>query len=152
MDREQVQKNVQQNVKKQATRTVKRKAKKKIKRIHPLSFVVWIVALALGVALGAGACAFLCRNDGFELVGKSEIIIPLEEGKTYEYTDKGAKAVSFGRNISRSVRVETDLKEIDDGVYEIDASCEGSYYIVYTVDDARFGEIKRVRTITVGGE
>ena len=148
MDREKIQ----QDVKKQATRTAKRKVKKKVKRIHPLSFVVWILALALGIAIGAGACAFICRNDGFELIGKSEITIPVEEGKTYDYTDKGVKAVSFGKDISRRVKVDTNMTEADDGVYTVDASKEGLYYIIYTVDDPRYGEIKRVRTITVGGE
>ena len=142
----------QQQVKKQAVRKTKRTAKKKIKRIHPLSFVVWILALAIGVAVGVGACAFLCRNDGFTLIGKSEITVPVEEGKTYEYTDKGVRAVSFGRDISRRVQVETNITELGDGEYSFDASTEGVYYLIYTVDDARFGEIRRIRTIVVGGE
>ncbi len=148
MDREKIQ----QEVKKQAVRKTKRTVKKKVKRIHPLSFVVWILALAIGIGVGAGACAFICRDDGFELIGKSEISIPVEEGKTYDYTDKGVKAVSFGKDISRRVKVNTNLTETDDGVYELDASKEGLYYIIYTVDDPRYGNIKRVRMITVGGE
>ena len=142
----------QQQVKKQAVRKTKRTAKKKIKRIHPLSFVVWLLALAIGVAVGVGACAFLCRNDGFTLIGKSEITVPVEEGKTYEYTDKGVRAVSFGRDVSRRVQVETNMAELGDGEYSFDASTEGVYYLIYTVDDARFGEIRRIRTIVVGGE
>ena len=148
MDRDRAQ----QQVKKQAVRKTKRTAKKKIKRIHPLSFVVWLLALAIGVAVGVGACAFLCRNDGFTLIGKSEITVPVEEGKTYEYTDKGVRAVSFGRDISRHVQVETNMTELGDGEYSFDASTEGVYYLIYTVDDARFGEIRRIRTIVVGGE
>ena len=148
MDKEKMQKNVQKKV----VSKTKRKAKSKIKRIHPLSFVVWILALALGIGLGAGVCAFLCRDDGFELIGKSEITIPVEEGKIYDYTDKGVRAVSFGKDISKRVKVETNMAESDDGVYSFDASNAGLYYLIYTVDDPRYGEIKRVRTITVGGE
>ncbi len=143
---------VQQQVKKQAVRKTKRTAKKKIRRIHPLSFVVWFLALAIGLAVGAGACAFLCRNDGFELIGKSEITVPVEAGKTYDYTDKGVRVVSFGKDISRRVKVETNMTELGDGEYSFDASAEGVYYLAYTVDDPRFGEIRRVRTIVVGGE
>lgn len=148
MDKEKIQK----EVKTKAIRKTKRKAKKKIKRIHPLSFVVWFLALAIGIGAGAGACAFICRNDGFELIGKREITVAVEEGKTYEYKDKGVKAVSFGKDISKHVKISTNMTETDDGVYSFDASQEGVYYIVYTVEDARFGDIRRVRTITVGGD
>ena len=150
MDKERVQREVQN----QAVRKTKRTAKKKLRRIHPLSFVVWILAIAIGIGAGAGACAFICRNDGFELVGKSALTVQKveESGKLYEYTDKGVKIVSFGKDISDKVKIETNMEEVDDGVYAFDASEENVYYIVYTVDDARFGEIRRVRTITVGGE
>lgn len=150
MDRERVQREVTN----QAVRKTKRTAKKKIRRIHPLSFVVWILALAVGIGAGAGACAFICRNDGFELIGKRALTVQRveESGKLYEYTDKGVKIVSFGKDISDKVKVDTNMEEIDDGVYAFDASEENVYYIVYTVDDVRFGEIRRVRTITVGGE
>ncbi len=143
---------VQQQVKKQAVRKTKRTAKKKIKRIHPLSFVVWLLALAIGLAVGAGACAFLCRNDGFELIGKSEIYVPVEEGKSYDYIDKGVRAVSFGKDISNRVKVRTNMIETDDGEYSFDASEEGVYYLIYTVEDPRYGNVRRVRTIIVGGE
>lgn len=148
MDKEKVQK----QVKNQAVRKTKRTAKKKIKRIHPLSFVVWILALAMGIGAGVGTCAFICRNDGFEIIGKREITVQTQEGKVYEYTDKGAQVISFGKDISDRVKVDTNMTELDDGLYSFDASKEGFYYIVYTVDDVRFGDIRRVRTITVGGE
>ena len=150
MDKEKIQK----EVKKQAVRKTKRTAKKKLRRIHPLSFVIWFLALAIGLGAGAGAYAFLCRNDGFEVVGEKDTTLPKlsEEGKYYEYADKGVKIVSRGKDISDRVKVETNMTEIDEGVYRIDASEEGVYYIVYTVDDVRFGEIRRVRTITVGGD
>ena len=150
MDKEKVQR----EVKKQVVRKTKRKAKKKIKRIHPLSFVVWLLALAIGVGVGAGAYVFLCRNDGFEVVGEKDATLPKQsgEGKYYEYTDKGVKIISRGKDISDRVKVETNMTEIDEGVYRFDASEEGLYYIIYTVDDVRFGEIRRVRTITVGGD
>ena len=131
----------------------KRKVKSKAKRISTASYVIWVFALLLGLALGAFACHFICRNDGFELKGKSEYTLDLGgEGSSVIYTDKGASAVSFGKDISKNIRVSTSLEEYGDGEYKIDTSKEGVYYIVYTVDDVRFGDVKRVRTIRVGGE
>ena len=139
--------------KSKAKRKIKSKAKSKAKKISAASYVIWVIALLLGLALGAFACYYICRNDGFELKGKSEISIPLgDEGSSGIYTDKGAQVVSFGKDISRKVKVSTSLSEVGDGEYKIDTSKEGVYYIIYTVDDVRFGDIKRVRTIRVGGE
>lgn len=138
---------------KKAQSRAKRKVKSKAKRISAASYVIWVIALLLGLALGAFACRFLCRNDCFELKGKSEYTIEVGgEGSSVIYTDKGARVISFGKDISRRVKVSTSLSEVDDGEYKIDTSKEGVYYIIYTIDDVRFGDIKRVRTIRVGGQ
>ena len=150
---DELKKKAAKKAKSKVKRKVKSKVKSKAKKISAASYVIWVIALALGVALGAFAYSFLCRNDCFELKGKSEITIPLgDEGSSGIYTDKGAKVISFGKDISRNVKVSTGLKEVGDGEYEIDTSKEGVYYIIYTVDDVRFGDVKRVRTIRVGGE
>ena len=139
--------------KSQAKRKAKRKIKSKAKRISAASYVIWVLALILGLALGAFACHYLCRNDGFELKGKSEYTLEVGgDGSSMIYTDKGANVISFGKDISKKVKVSTSLEELGDGEYKIDTSKEGVYYIIYTVDDVRFGDIKRVRTIRVGGE
>ena len=142
---------VKKRVVRKTKQKVKRKAKAKVKKIHPLSFVVWILVLAAGIGAGYGGAALLCMNDRFVLNGKSEITVPVEEGKIYEYTDRGATVISFGRDRSREVRVSTDMEEIDPGIYAFDASKEGVYYMVYTVEDERFGDVRRIRTIRVGG-
>ena len=130
----------------------KRKAKSKAKKISVFSYVIWAIALILGIAIGALACAFVCRNDCFELNGKKEYTIDVgEEGSSTIYKDKGVKIVSMGKDISKKVKTSTNLKEVGDGEYLIDTSKEGSYYIIYSVDDARFGEVKRIRTFKVGG-
>jgi len=139
--------------KSKAKSKAKRKIKSKAKKISAASYVIWVIALLLGLALGAFACYYLCRNDGFELKGKSEYTLEVSgEGTSVIYTDKGAEVVSFGKDISKKVKVSTSLSEVGDGEYKIDTSKEGVYYIIYTVDDVRFGDIKRVRTIRVGGQ
>ena len=149
MDREKAEKAVQKQVK----RKVRRKAKQGAKKIHPLSYVVWVLALAAGVGCGILGYRFLCRNDGFTLNGKKVLTVPVsQEDELVQYKDQGATVISFGRDRSDFVRVETNLTETDeDGVYTVDTSKEGEYYISYTIDDPKFGNIRRVRVIRVVG-
>lgn len=142
--REKAKKKAVQNAK----RKTKRKAKKTAKKISAVSYVIWAIALIAGIALGAVSCMFICRNDGFRLNGKSEYTLTVGQENNV-YKDKGAQVISFGRDVSENIKVSTDLLETDDGEYKIDTSKEGVYYIIYTIDDARFGEIKRVRTFRV---
>ena len=147
MDKEKLQK----EVKKRAVRKTKRTAKKKLRRTHPLSFVIWALALIVGVGIGVGACALICSNDGFTIVGESDRTLPInQKNPQYVYRDEGVRIVSFGRDISDRVTVQTNMIGGEDGVYGFDVSKDGFYYIIYTVDDPRFGEIKRIRTFTVG--
>ena len=150
-DREKFTEELGQRAARKVKSKAKRKAKSKIKRIHPLSFVIWILCLALGAGLGVGAYRVLCSNDRFELRGDKSYVLPI--GGEVTYKDKGVEIISFGRDISDRVEIETNLTETDeDGVYKIDTSQGGEYYIIYTVDSVKYGEIQRVRTITVKGE
>ena len=149
MDYEVWQDNLENRAKKKAKSQVKRAAKKKIRRIHPLSFGVWIVVLALGIGLGVGVYTWLCREDTFTVIGDKEIVISVGKGQVL-YEDRGARVISFGRDVSDRVVAETSLPEGDEeGSYVIDTSEEGVYSIVYTVEDPRFGEVRRVRVIRV---
>lgn len=151
--REEFADELKQKAAKKVKSKAKRKVKSKAKKISAVSYIIWIIALAGGIALGAFACSFICRNDGFTINGKKEYTLEVSgEGTSVTYSDKGAKVISFGRDISKQVEISTNL-EGSDGDYVIDTSKEGTYYIVYTVDDVRFGDVKRVRTIrVVGGE
>lgn len=150
-DREKFREEVQNRATRKVKSKAKRKAKSKIKRIHPLSFVIWILCLALGAGLGIGAYRLVSANDRFTLRGDKSYVLPI--GGEVTYKDKGVQIISFGRDISDKVQIETNLTETDkDGVYKIDTSQGGEYYIIYTVDDIKYGEIQRVRTITVKGE
>lgn len=150
-DRERFAQEVQTRATKKVKSKAKRKAKSKIKRIHPLSFVIWILCLALGAGLGVGAYRVVSANDRFTLRGEKSYTLPI--GGEVTYKDKGVEIVSFGGDISDRVSIETNLTETDEeGVYKIDTSQGGEYYIIYTVDSIKYGEIQRVRTITVKGE
>ena len=141
---------LQDKAKKKVKRKVKSKAKSKAKRIHPLTYVVCAIALLIGVGAGIGAYSFISKDDCFKLKGDAEYTIPV--GADITYVDEGVKIISFGKDISSEAQVKTNLEEISEGKYAIDTSEPAEYYMIYTVDDARYGNIQRVRTITVKGE
>ncbi len=141
---------IMSDVQKKAKRKAKRKAKSKVKKLHPATIVICVVCLALGVLAGAFGYSFISADDGFYLKGEKEYEVPV--GTPLTYYDEGVKVISFGQDISDKVRVETNLVEIDDGEYTVDTSVPGEYYIIYKVDSIKYGDIMRVRTITVKGE
>jgi len=149
-DNEKIKNEIEKKAKRKVKRKVKSKAKSKVKKIHPMTFVICFLCLALGIGAGIGAYSFISRDDCFKLKGDSNYTIPV--GMPFNYEDEGVKIIEFGKNISNNVSVKTNLTEIDDGVYTADTSRAGEYYIIYTVDSVKYGEIQRVRTITVKGE
>ncbi len=132
---------------------IKRKPGRK-KKLGFSGILTIILVAILGAGVGAGACYYLGRNDCFELIGQEELTLTLPiDGKTADenncYIDQGVKIISFGRDISNEVIIETDLKKNEDGSFTADEI--GTYYIKYTVDDIKYGKIftiQRIRLIT----
>lgn len=141
---------LQSKAKKKVKRKVKSRAKSKAKRIHPLTWVISALALIIGVGAGIGAYSFISRDDCFKLKGDSEYTVPV--GDDIIYVDEGVRIISFGKDISSEVEVKTNLQKVSNGKYAVDASKPKEYYMIYTVDDIKYGEIQRVRVITVKGE
>lgn len=110
-------------------------------------FFACVVLLLVGVISGIGTMKLVTEGDRFELLGEKEIHVGI--GEEFFYTDEGVKLVSLGRDLSDSVKVETNLKKTDKG-YTVDSSRGGVYYIKYTVDDIKYGETVRVRSVIVG--
>ncbi len=150
-DMDKIKNKAQSKAKSKVKRKVKSKAKSKVRRIHPMTFVVCFLTLLLGIGAGIGAYTLVSADDCFKLKGDEAYTFKVGANVT-EYTDEGVKIISFGKDISSKVEVKTNLEEIDDGVYAIDTSEPVEYYMIYTVDDAKFGKIQRVRTITIKGE
>ncbi len=140
---------IRKAVEKEAKKKVKRKVKSKVRRLHPLTFVICFLCLALGVGAGIGAYTFISRDDCFVLNGEKNYTVSV--GSDFTYGDEGAKVISFGKDISDRVQIETNLTEIGDGKYTADTSKTGEYYIIYTVDSIKYGDVQRVRVITVKG-
>lgn len=94
-----------------------------------------IFLLVLGGVAGFFTAKHITRNDVFEIIG--EQTITLSVGETYQ--DEGAKAVSFGKDISSKIVSENN----------IDYLAVGTYYIRYTVNDIRYRGIERYRVIII---
>lgn len=124
-------------------------AKKAVRKSH--RGIKWIALffLAIGFAAGYLGCEYLCADDCFILNGETHITIPI--GSDYTYYDEGATVISLGRDISSEVTIETDLTATENGTYPIDTTTENVYTITYTVDDFRYGPVKKIRFITVIG-
>ena len=122
-------------------------AKKAAKRTHRAILWIGFIFLAIGFATGYFGGEYLGTNDCFTLVGETNITVP--QGAAYIYCENGAKIVSLGRDISSEVQISTDLNADESGNYPIDTSVARTYVITYTVDDIRYGGVKKIRTITV---
>ena len=115
----------------------KRSAARAAKKFHPLTLFLALLFLAAGIAAGIFLSRHLTRNDCFELNGAR--VVKIEVGGTF--ADEGAKVLSFGRDISSKVQTGGDVPDVN---------TEGVYQIVYTVDDIRWGDYRRVRVVIVG--
>ncbi len=122
---------------------------KTIKKTHPITLLIGLVSLVVGIVAGYFASSFITKNDTFELVGESEVSFLV--GSTGVYTDEGVTCISYGRDLSKNVVINTNMIKNSDGTYAFDTAEEGEYYIIYTIDDIKYKGIQRVRVITVGG-
>lgn len=109
-------------------------AKKKSTKMT-FSLILTLLLLAVGAVCGYFVAQKITKNDKFEIIG--ERIIEIEVGE--EYTDEGAVAISFGKNLSNKIIVENT----------VDNTVVGEYYIKYTVDNFRFKGVARYRIVKV---
>ncbi len=97
--------------------------------------VLLLICLAVGALAGYFGMKAMCAHDTFALVGDKQVV--LNVGDTY--TEKGAKCVAFGKDISGKVVAKGN----------VDTTKEGVYYIKYTIDNIKYGKITRIRTVIV---
>lgn len=108
----------------------------KQKKAHPVAFLLVVLFLVVGAVAGYFVVQYLTKNDRFEIIGEQTITLNI--GETYE--DEGAIAISFGRDISDRIVVETDIPENE-------IAEAGRYYIKYTIDDIRYSGVVKYRYI-----
>lgn len=115
------------------------------KRASKKAILIAIVSFLLALAIGAGVCFFMGRNDTFEINGSDELMLTL--GETYQ--DEGVLIKEFGFDLSNKAVINTNLKTDENGKYY--AENVGTYYIAYTVNSIKFGfvyHVQKVRLVT----
>ena len=148
-------KSIKDKIKSKAKSRAKRKtrsyAKKKLRRANLLTVFICIFALILGVLSGVFAYKYICRDDRFELRGQKEVKVLLNSPEFFYYDD-GVEIIEFGKDVSDDVEIETNMTCVGSDKYTVDTTVPGRYYIKYTVDSPKYGEVCRIRTVVVGGE
>ena len=122
-----------------------KKSKKSGSKLTKSLGILAVVFLIIGVGLGIGTGFYLCRNDCFEIIGSDELTLTIGEN----YYDEGCKVVSFGRDISDEVEIETDLIINPDG--SLTGNDTKTYYILYKSNDIKYGKVftvTKIRLIT----
>lgn len=110
-------------------------AKKKSTKMS-ITLIVILLLLAVGAVAGYFTAQKITEKDKFVLIG--EKTVEVEVGGSYQ--DEGAIVISFGKDISDKVKVDSS---------NVDYTTVGEYYIKYTVDNFRFKGIERYRIIKV---
>ena len=118
-----------------------KKVTKKLKKLSFCSIVVAIMLLAIGAVGGYFGVKYLTKNDCFEIIGKDEITLTLDQ----TYKDESCKVVAFGQNDADKIEIETNLTKNEDGTFS--ATEAGTYYIVYKVNNLKYGTIFKVQKI-----
>lgn len=122
-----------------------KKSKKSGGKLTKSLGILTIVFLIIGIGVGIGAGFYLCRNDCFEIMGSDELTLTIGEN----YYDEGCKVISFGRDISNEVEIETDLIINQDGSFTGDDT--KTYFILYKSNDLKYGKVftvTKIRLIT----
>ena len=117
------------------------KAKKELKKLGFLTIVVALLLMSIGVGVGSLVVKISTKNDCFNLIGKDEITLQLGE----TYVDEGVNIISFGKDVSEDITIETNLKVDVDGKYY--AENEGTYYMIYKSNNFKYGTIFKVQKI-----
>ena len=100
------------DVEEKGKRKAKSSAKRTVKKMHTATKVIAVLALVVGIALGAVICTVLFKNDRFVLKGRTEI--SLDAGKAFVYAEEGVEAVCFGMDVSGDLTVQ--LNQTEDGL------------------------------------
>lgn len=114
---------------------------KTAKKIGLKGVFIVIICFLFAIIIGASFCFVMGKDDCFEIVGSEELEFQI--GETYK--DEGVLIKEFGINISKSAKIQTNLKVDENGNYYQDS--EGTFYIAYTVKSLKFGLIYNVQKI-----
>ena len=115
--------------------SVQKQVETAVKNTHGLTIFFVVLFLVIGAVGGWFGYGFVTKNDAFEIVGEKEITIELNG--TYE--EQGCKVVAWGKDETSRLKIESDL----------DTTKEGTYFVVYTVENFKYKSVQKVRVVTV---
>lgn len=118
---------------------VQKAAEKAVKKTHTATVVLAILFFVIGCVGGVIVSMQLTKNDKFELNGKKTVYLEIGE----KYIEQGVTVISFGKDVSDKITTGGDFGAMNTDI-------EGVYQIVYKIDDLRWGDYQRVRTVIVG--
>ena len=118
---------------------VQKAAEKADKKTHTATVVLAVLFFVIGCIGGVIVSMQLTKNDKFELNGDKTVYLEIGE----KYVEPGVTVVSFGKDVSDKITKGGDYATMD-------TSIEGVYQIVYKIEDFRWGDFQRVRTVVVG--
>jgi hypothetical protein len=116
---------------------IKRNLVKTVKKANKSILICFVLFFIIGLGSGFVSAKALTKNDTFKVNGEQTIELNIND----EYTDQGAIAIEFNKNISSEIIVE--------GLDKVDTSKEGKYIITYTLNSKRYKNIKRIRYVIV---
>ncbi len=115
-------------------RRKKTSAQRELKRLHPAYIVIIALALVIGLAGGYLVGNFMYGKDTLKL--KGEKITYVQQGQSVSYSNEGIKYISGGKDLSRKVKIETNMTLVD-GKYTGTPDSENELYIVYKITSGR---------------
>ena len=127
------------------SKRTRKKATKELNKVDTTTWIIAILVLIVGIGIGIGTWFFLSKNDCFEIIGNDELVLTLED----TYIDEGVNIISFNKDVSDTIQIETDLEKNVDGEYYAEEI--GTYYIKYSSTDIKYGtifKIEKIRLIT----
>ena len=135
---------------KAVSRKARRTAESALRRYTPITFIIPLCLLAVGLLLGYFGAGLLARGSDFVLVG--EKTFPLAAGEAYTYTEEGLVFTYFGSDCSDAVEVTTNFPIAQDGSFTVTPEEGEVYYIAYTsTHPLFFSGVRLVRTFVCEG-
>ncbi len=124
-----------------------REAKRKIKKAHFGYIIIAVLFLAAGLMAGYFGAQIITGSDVFEING--EKVTTIKVGNALNYTDEGIKYISFGKDVSDSVEISTNMVRGENGTFTADTSEEGEFYIIYKAVGGRCDGLTLYRVFRV---
>lgn len=134
-----------------------KKDKNKIKKSLKKPIIIFaVVFFIIGCIGGYFAYNFICGEDCFVMneYFANNVDCTIGKNETFtEYEEKGAKCVAFKKDISNLVKIEyfyrEDMLEDEVKVDKIDVEKAGIYYVVYTINNIKYSNVKLIRNVIV---